>query len=81
MRCVVTDHWKDPVFETGQRVVCKGTDYDYNIREGKEYTVLEYTPRYREEGDSFTWPAYVDFEDDRGQRRTAHARRFKAVDA
>lgn len=67
----------DPVFEVGQRVVCKGTCYDYNIREGKEYTVLEYEPRSHDSDARFTWPAYVHFEDDKGRRRVAHASRFK----
>lgn len=68
---------RDPVFEPGDVMVCKGTCCDYDIREGKEYTVIEYDPPFHDSDARFTFPAYVTFNNDRGRQCVAHACRFK----
>lgn len=67
---------RDPVFKPGDVMVCKGTSWDYDIREGREYTVIEYDPPMPTES-GFTFPAYVTFNNDRGKQCVAHASRFK----
>ena len=64
----------DPVFEKGDKVTPEYSS-GYHLTMGKVYVVVTYDPPFSEE--TFTWPAYVQFQDDRGKLVTAHARRFK----
>lgn len=64
----------EPIFEPGQPVVATGS-YGYAITEGKEYEVLEYTPR--NPTPTFTWPAYVTVKGDFGKPITGHTHRFR----
>lgn len=66
----------DPVFKPGDKVTPIYVS-GYFLTMGKVYVVVSYDPPFREE--TFTWPAYVEFHDDRGVLVTAHARRFKPV--
>ena len=64
----------DPVFQKGDKVTPIYTS-GYHLTMGKVYVGVSYSPPFHEE--VFTWPAYVEFHDDRGVLVTAHARRFK----
>ena len=64
----------DPVFGVGDKIIPIYTS-DYHLTEGKVYDVVGFDPPYPDV--NFTWPAYVDFHDDRGKLAVAHARRFK----
>ena len=66
----------DPVFKPGDKVTPVYTSGSF-LTEGKVYVVVSYDPPYPDE--NFTWPAYVEFHDDRGVLVTAHAQRFKPV--
>ena len=66
----------DPVFKAGDKVSPIYTS-GYHLTMGKVYEVVKYDPPFPDE--NFTWPAYVEFHDDRGVLVTAHARRFKSV--
>lgn len=61
--------------KAGDVVTCQNPS-GYQFTEGKEYTILKFEPRCREEGQGFTWPAYVHVIDDRGEKAVAHASRF-----
>ena len=67
---------REPVFKAGDKVTPNYTS-GYHLTMGKVYEVVSYDPPYPDE--NFTWPAYVEFHDDRGVLVTAHARRFKPV--
>ena len=64
----------DPVFNGRDKVTPVYTS-GYHLTVGKVYEVVSYDPPFSEE--TFTWPAYVEFHDDRGILVVAHARRFK----
>ena len=66
----------DPVFKKGDKFTPLYTS-GYHLTIGKVYVVVKYDPPFSEE--TFTWPAYVEFHDNRGVLVTAHARRFKPV--
>lgn len=66
----------DPVFKKGDKITPIYSS-DYHLTLGKVYVVVIYDPPFSEE--TFTWPAYVEFHDDRGKLVVAHARRFKLV--
>ena len=66
----------DPVFKKGDKVTPLYAS-GYHLTMGKVYVVVSYDPPFPEE--TFTWPAYVQFHDDRGKLVVAHARRFKLV--
>ena len=66
----------EPVFSVGDKVSPIYTS-GYHLTLGKVYVVVSYDPPFAEE--TFTWPAYVEFHDDRGKLATAHARRFELV--
>ena len=66
----------DPVFQIDQKVTPVYTD-GYNITLGKAYVVDKYEPQFV--SGIFTWPSYVHFVDDFGNKCIAHARRFKEV--
>ena len=66
----------DPVFSVGDKVTPLYTS-GYHLTVGKVYEVVSYDPPFSEE--NFTWPAYVEFHDDRGVLVTAHARRFELI--
>ena len=57
----------------GDVVVCRDPS-GYLLTEGKEYTLVEYSPRCAIDG--FVWPAYVTVVDDRNRQVMAHANRF-----
>ena len=57
-------------------VVVRG--YEHFLTEGKEYKVLEYTPKqYVPDSGGFSWPAYLTVLDDNGRETSCHASRFK----
>lgn len=60
---------------TGDRVPCRYVN-GYNLTEGRLYTVLAYEAPCPEPGHMFTWPAYVQVEDDGGKAVWCHAQRF-----
>ena len=64
----------DPTFKKGDKVT-PAYSSGYHLTMGKVYVVVSYDPPFSEE--TFTWPAYVQFQDDHGRIATAHARRFK----
>ena len=66
----------DPTFAVGDKVTPNYLS-GYHLTLGKVYKVVSYDPPFCEE--NFTWPAYVQIQDDRGKLATAHARRFKPV--
>ena len=61
----------EPVFDVGDKITPVYTS-DYHLTLGKVYVVVSYESSFCEE--TFTWPAYVEFHDDRGVLVTAHAR-------
>lgn len=63
--------------EAGQRVRCDHAD-GYAFTVGKEYTILEYTPR-TPSGYGFSFPAYVEVKDDYGRTAYCHAYRFEVI--
>lgn len=63
----------NPVFKAGDKVICTGSR-GYCFTTNKEYTVLSYEPV--NPMPTFTWPAYVEVEDDYGQKVHCHASRF-----
>lgn len=65
---------RDPVFQKGDKITPLYLS-DYHLTMGKVYEVVKFSPPFPEE--NFTWPAYVEFLDDRGKLAVAHARRFK----
>ena len=67
---------RDSVFSVGDKVSPVYTS-GYHLTAGKVYEVVSYNLPFREE--TFTWPAYVEFHDDRGKLAVAYARRFKLV--
>ena len=66
----------DPVFNVGDKVTPLYTS-GYDLTMGKVYEVVKYDPPFCEV--NFTWPAYVEFHDDRGKLTVAHAHRFRAA--
>lgn len=66
----------EPVFSVGDKVTPNYLS-GYHLTMGKVYVVVSYDPPFPEE--NFTWPAYVEFHDDRGKLAVAHARRFEKV--
>ena len=64
----------DPTFNVGDKVTPLYSS-GYHLTMGKVYEVVKYEAPFPE--DFFTWPAYVEFHDDRGKLAVAHARRFK----
>ena len=66
----------DPVFSVGDRITPIYSS-GYHLTMGKVYEVVKFDPPFPDE--NFTWPAYVEFHDDRGVLVTAHARRFELV--
>ncbi len=66
--------WKDPIFEVGDIVICKGNKGIHWLTENKEYTVIKYEPELPDS--NFTWPAYVHIVDDANKVAVYHARRF-----
>lgn len=66
----------DPVFNQGDKITPIYTS-GYRLTAGKVYVVVSYDPPFSEE--NFTWPAYVEFLDDRGKFAVAYARRFRAA--
>ena len=67
-------HWKDPVFEPGDIIICIGSR-DYNgLTINKEYIVIDYEPETPDE--YFTWPAYVHIYNNDDKLIVCHARRF-----
>ena len=62
--------------KAGDRVRCVA-DYGYLLTFGEEYMVMEYEPAHPDT--NFTWPAYVQVEDDDGHRVWCHASRFEVV--
>ena len=66
----------EPVFQVDQKITPLYTS-GYAITMGKEYMVLKYEPAVRDA--EFTWPPYVHFVDDFGNKCIAHARRFKEI--
>ena len=67
---------RDPVFKAGDKVTPNYSS-GYHLTMGKVYEVVKYDPPFPDE--NFTWPAYVEFHDDRGKLVVAHARRFENV--
>ena len=66
----------EPVFSVGDKVTPLYSS-GYHLTAGKVYEVVKYDPPFSDE--NFTWPAYVEFLDDRGKLAVAHARRFKVA--
>ena len=66
----------DPVFQIDQKITPVYTD-GYDITLGKAYVVDKYEPQFV--SGIFTWPPYVHFVDDFGNKCIAHARRFKEI--
>lgn len=67
---------RDPVFNVGDKVTPLYSS-GYHLTMGKVYEVVGFDPPFPEE--NFTWPAYVEFHDDRDRLAVAHARRFRAA--
>ena len=65
---------RDPVFNQGDKVTPLYSS-GYHLTVGKVYEVVKYEAPFPDE--NFTWPAYVEFHDDRGRLAVAHAHRFK----
>ena len=65
---------RDPVFNVGDKITPLYSS-GYHLTIGTVYVVVKYESSFCEE--TFTWPAYVEFLDDRGKLAVAHARRFK----
>lgn len=70
-------HTKNPVFEVGEQVRCKG-NYGYAFTIGKVYTILTYEPCVQY-AHGFIWPAYVRVLDDNGKQAACHAERFERI--
>ena len=64
-------------FKVGEVVVCRGSR-GYQLTVGKEYTILDYQPKYYDSDSAagFTWPAYIGLLDDYGVYVQCHAHRF-----
>jgi len=60
------------------KVICKNNGGYPNLTEGKEYEVMELTPRLLTE--HFTFPRYIGVNDDNGNPSTGHAYRFETLD-
>ena len=67
---------RDPVFNVGDKITPLYSS-GYHLTIGKVYEVVKFDPPFPDE--NFTWPAYVEFLDDRGKLTVAHARRFRAA--
>ena len=67
---------RDLVFTVGDKITPVYTS-SYHLTLGKVYEVVKFEPPFYDV--NFTWPAYVEFLDDRGKLAVAHARRFKPV--
>ena len=62
--------------QVGDTVICRQAN-GYAFTEGKEYTVLSYEPACTPKwSPQFTWPAYVEVNDDWGHKVHCHAHRF-----
>lgn len=67
-------HWKDPIFEIGETIICKGNRGIHWLTENKKYVVIKYEPETPD--DFFTWPAYVHIINDNNKAAIYHANRF-----
>jgi hypothetical protein len=59
------------------KIICKYDNGYYNLNEGKEYELLDYSPSFRQNG--FTWPQYVTVLAEKGSKAMCHASRFKSI--
>ena len=69
--------YHENVFTPGQVVVATSVDGYYNLTEGRQYRVTNYTEPFYVDG--FRFPAYVTVADDRNKGRTCHTYRFRAL--
>jgi hypothetical protein len=61
------------------KIICKYDNGYYNLKEGKEYELLDYSPSFRQNG--FIWPSYVTVLAEKGSKAMCHASRFKTINS